>query len=961
MTPQIEQLKELFELALSQPSAERNAFVRDACSGDWELESELSSLLEAHDKSLGFFEKLSEELIAPALSAAELDDQDDSTGTDKTVSHYEFVERIGGGGMGIVYKARDTRLGRTVALKFLPRRQASNPAARARLLAEARSASSLDHPNIGVVYEIAETADARQFIAMAWYDGETLKDKIRRGPLPVPEVVKLVSQLGSALAAAHNAGIVHRDVKPANVILTPGGSVKLVDFGIAKLMSAEDGEAHAAGTIAYMSPEQTRSAAVDARTDIWSLGVLLYEMLTGSRPFKRDTTDQLIAAIRNDEPIDLFSLRPEVPASLAQVVDTCLQKHPSQRFQSADDFSAAITALDTGDRSLTDHGITRHPAQAPGGRIQRTWIAIAGAALLVLVVAFVGYRKFLSHNASASSATAFKPVSVAVLSFADAAAPESERYLSVALPEQIGTELSRFGAVTVPGYPSTEGLAKSGSIQEAARESGASYVVTGTVSRVAGRAAMNIQLVDGRTGRSLWHRTYDPMSPDRARVVNEAAKEILASLGLDLTRREEKRLDASPTISPRAYDLYLRGRYAELAATPRRSFLTPEPGEMRQAQALYAQAKALDPNFAQARARLALSHMYSATSYDTTRARLDQARTEAEAALRLDSSMFEAHDALAQLWGQTGNQQKSLDEMEAGLRSAPNNIALLFPLGLSLVRAGRWEEGIARLERLLQLDPRNPPALSQIGVLYGRLRKNDKAMAAFNRLLRAWPDDYNIAIIKGQCFLRWAGSADTLVAELNRIPRQWDQGGMATYGWYTAYRTERKFREGLAMLERSPTRLSFDRQIYHPRALMRAELYEGLGDTRLARTNYDSARAILVDSVAAHPATPSMHTALGLAYAGLGKKREALQQADLARALVPVSSNSVLSTAYMGISVEIFAHVGELDRAFETIELMMSMPAGREMTVAYLRVWPGFDKLRGDPRFDQIVERYTTK
>jgi serine/threonine-protein kinase len=142
---------------------------------------------------------------------------------------------------------------------------------------------------------------------------------------------------------------------------------------------------------------------------------------------------------------------------------------------------------------------------------------------------------------------------------------------------------------------------------------------------------------------------------------------------------------------------------------------------------------------------------------------------------------------------------------------------------------------------------------------------------------------------------------------------------------------------------------------------MRAELYEGLGDTRLARTNYDSARAILVDSVTAHPATPSMHTALGLAYAGLGKKREALQQADLARALVPVSSNSVLSTAYMGISVEIFAHVGELDRAFETIELMMSMPAGREMTVAYLRVWPGFDKLRGDPRFDQIVERYTTK
>ena len=163
------------------------------------------------------------------------------------------------------------------------------------------------------------------------------------------------------------------------------------------------------------------------------------------------------------------------------------------------------------------------------------------------------------------------------------------------------------------------------------------------------------------------------------------------------------------------------------------------------------------------------------------------------------------------------------------------------------------------------------------------------------------------------------------------------------------------------MLARSPTRLSYDKQIYHPTALMRAELYEGLGDTRSARINYDSARAILVDSVAAHPANPSIHTALGLAYAGLGRKREALEQADAARALVPVSKNSVVSTAYMGISVEIFAHVGELDRAFETIELMMSMPAGREMSVAFLRVWPGFDKLRPDPRFTQILERYSPK
>src|SRR6476646_10570386 len=189
MTPQIEQLKELFELALSQPSAERNEFVRDACSGDTELERELSSLLEAHDASFGFFEKLAEELTVPALSPIDPDDTDEVAGIDKKVSHYELLGRIGKGGMGVIYKARDTRLGRTVALKFLPGRHALNPDARARLLAEARAASALDHPNIGVVYEIGEADTGPQFIAMAWYDGETLKEKVSRGQLAFSEAV----------------------------------------------------------------------------------------------------------------------------------------------------------------------------------------------------------------------------------------------------------------------------------------------------------------------------------------------------------------------------------------------------------------------------------------------------------------------------------------------------------------------------------------------------------------------------------------------------------------------------------------------------------------------------------------------------------------------------------------------------------------------------------------------------
>ncbi len=230
--------------------------------------------------------------------------------------------------------------GRTVALKFLPHRQASNPAARARLLAEARSASSLDHPNIGVVHDSADLGNGQRFIAMAWYDGKTLKHKHRNGPLPVAQSVEIAKQIADALTAAHRAGIIHRDVKPANVVLIPTGTAKLLDFGIAKLISDnEDDIDSAAGTVAYMSPEQTRKRNVDARTDTWSLGVLLYEILAGQRPFSGDTDEQNFAAIRDQEPAPLASIRPDIPDALLRIVERRARKDPDNRFQTAESFA----------------------------------------------------------------------------------------------------------------------------------------------------------------------------------------------------------------------------------------------------------------------------------------------------------------------------------------------------------------------------------------------------------------------------------------------------------------------------------------------------------------------------------------------------------------------------------------------------------------------------------------------
>ena len=514
----------------------------------------------------------------------------------------------------------------------------------------------------------------------------------------------------------------------------------------------------------------------------------------------------------------------------------------------------------------------------------------------------------------------------------------------------------------MPAYISSrnyEGSTKPDS--QIAREMGSSSLVTGTVLRDGVSRRLELQLIDGKTGRRLWTRTYNASGALAMDVVRHAAGDILSSLRITLSNSERKQLSINPTNNARAYDLYLQGRFAELSGISRNVWVPLPLANIQRAQALYAQARALDPEFARTRAKLALSHMYSSSTYDTTKARLDQARLEAEIALRLDPSLSDAHDALSQYWSRYANQQKIVDEMEIALRRAPNNVDLLFALGLRLVGAGRWEEGTARLDRAMRLDPRNQAVAWQSAIIYGRLRLNGKAMPLFNRIIEISPDDYLARIIKGHSYLRWRGSTDTLAAEMRNVPPNWDEQGMATYARYTVFRVQHRYREGLAMLDHAPTSLSWDTQIYHPKSLMRAEMYVGLGDSIAARRNFGIARALLADSSAAHPNMPGIHSALGLAFAGLGRKQEAIAEAERAIKLVPVSANSMLATAFMGLAIEIFAKVGERDRALQMIELLLSMPSGREITVPFLRAWPGFDPLRSDPRFDELIARFSSK
>jgi len=365
-----EAIRRLFDAIVELTSTEQAE--RLAAIDDTLLRQEVASLLDTYRRSDGTIADLDELRAMLARPAADVDPH---RLVGRRIRQYVVEAHLGGGGMGVVYRARDTKLRRHVALKFLPPHRSAHPEANERFMREARAASALDHPRIGTIHEIAETEEGQIFIAMAYYAGQTLKAKItREGPLPVEEAIGHAIQIAEGLARAHEAGIIHRDVKPANVMVTNRGRVKLVDFGLARAtgqpalprtgqgptavvdQSQLTRTGQALGTAAYMSPEQARGETVDARTDLWSLGAVLYEMLTGRRPFRRSRPEAVIDAILNEEPKPVSSLQPEVPSVLASVIERCLQKDSNERYATAaallDDLRAAHANADGASLSI---------------------------------------------------------------------------------------------------------------------------------------------------------------------------------------------------------------------------------------------------------------------------------------------------------------------------------------------------------------------------------------------------------------------------------------------------------------------------------------------------------------------------------------------------------------------------------------------------------------------------------
>ncbi len=472
----------------------------------------------------------------------------------KTISHYKILSKLGEGGMGVVYKAEDTKLDRFVALKFLPAHMSQDAENKKRFIHEAKAASALDHANICTIYEIDETEDGQMFIAMACYEGESLKDRIESGPLPIDEALEIAIHTARGLAKAHSKEIVHRDIKPANILLTEDGVVKIVDFGLAKLAGRTQltKEGTSMGTVAYMSPEQTQGIAVDHRTDIWALGALIYEMVSGRQPFEGDYEQAVMYSIMNEAPEPITGLRTGVPMELERIINKALAKDPKERYQYIDEKLVDLQSLQKQNES--GGGKTKvQPAGMKSGPKKRLYLYSAVFLVSILAI-FAGLRFLQTDNAAIDS--------IMVLPLQNYSGEPEQEYFVDGMTEALITELSKISGLRVISRTSSMRYKNTDKTPpEIAGEINVGALVEGSVLRDGGRVRITAQLIDARADKHLWAENYDRDLENILQLHTEVARAIAKQVQIKLTPRDEARLARAETVDPEVYQLYLRGRY----------------------------------------------------------------------------------------------------------------------------------------------------------------------------------------------------------------------------------------------------------------------------------------------------------------------------------------------------------------------------------------------------------------
>ena len=960
MTPErFQTIEEIFLAAVEQEPEQVSAFLDAACEGDEALRRKVEALLTSDQRAGRFIER-----SAVGLATKIIENGQAKLFVGQTIGHYKISESIGTGGMGEVYLAADIVAGRKAALKLLPLRFTGDTERLKRFEQEAHAVVGLNHPNILTVYEIGEDHSIH-YIASELIEGETLRERLAREPMQLSEAVDVAIQVAGALAAAHEARIVHRDIKPENIMLRPDGYVKVLDFGIAKLAEeqlpatmsrdealflVETNLGSILGTVRYMSPEQACGAPVDKTTDIWSLGVVFYEMLTGHAPFTGDTPKEVMSSIIEKEPPPLTRYIAHAPTELQQIVSKTLRKDRTQRYRGAHELLQALKDL----RRKLEAELER--AAAP---LWLRWARSPAAPVLVLTIAALALAlPFYRHRNMATSLPPEK--SIAVLPFENLNAEKENAFFAAGIEDELLSDLSKIKDLKVISHTSVMQY-KSGitrNLKEIAQQLGVANVVEGSVGQSGDHLRVSVQLIDARTDTHLWAEHYDRDVADVFAVETEIAKQIAEQLRAQLTGREEQAIAAIPTNNPAAYDAYLRGLAYSLKTGTTVSSAVGSQKYLRE-------AVHMDPKFALGWALLSYVDAlgYLTANLPPTDALREEARNAAETALALQPTLGEAlHAKGFYYYACLKDYDTAVRYFEQARQFLPNSSRIPESLAYVARRRGQWDISETCFKQAERLDPRNVFLLTQHALSYVALRRFPDALGKLDQVLNITPDDLDIVVTQAG-IAQSEGDlprASALLAPLH--PNVGEHQALATQVYQ-------------AILERRPEQVipRLKEVLARPRpslGYLNGWLRFWLGwaqevadDHTGAQENWRQARSELEPLLKEQPENHYLIESLALINMALGDKGVALSLAERAMAVNPVAKDALDASVSVDAFARVAARTGEPERAIAALQKLLSMPSvGRmtgkaPLTPALLRLDPMFDPLRNDPRFQALLRK----
>jgi non-specific serine/threonine protein kinase len=848
------------------------------------------------------------------------------------VSHYRIFSKIGAGGMGEVYLAEDSKLSRKVALKFLPQHLCQDEDSRTRLTREAKAAAKLDHPNIVPVYEVGEL-QGRPFFAMAHIEGKSLREVIKEAKLSIAETTDLTKQICEGLHEAHTAGVVHRDIKPGNIIIDKNGKPRLLDFGLATL-SGEDkltATGSTLGTVGYMSPEQIEGAKVDHRSDLFSAGVILYEMLTGRRPFEGDNAAAVVKAVTDSTPEPIARFKSGVTGELQQIVDKALSKEPSLRYQHADEMLADLKRLQL-------------DTPRPGRSRLGLWIA---AAVIVIVGGYLTFESFIPDDSIDSPP---ERIMLAVLPFENLGDPEDE-YFADGITEEIIGKLARLSGLGVISRTSSMQYEDSEkSLREIGNELGAEYILEGTVRWVHSGDQSHIrvqpQLIRVENDVHIWADSYDAVFEDVLGLQSQIALSIADALNISLLSSERAALSDARPVDPEVYDLYLRAANYKVY-----NFETNQAAIDDLKRAIE-----LDPTFAPAYARLAAAMVIQFRWFgERALGAVSEARIHAERAIELDSTAADGYAALAEyLYDVEDDLGQAMYYLQLASAKEPDNAHVMGLMGEVMFMEGKFEASRQLYERALTVDPAQPQHM--LATIFEWHREWQPLVAYYDKLILFYPDSVKYRVFRAQAIGNMTLSLDSMKAHLPTEidtmvsayshPALWDAFIHAgAYEW-----ADRGARDKLGRC-----RLAVDSAETYLFLVVVHYLMEDRQAPLIADTVITMFSRFLDNESPSSLRFDIVRTQLALTYALRGDSSIADSLCRLVLAKSPADDWSSLSTI-LDVCANTLSIIGEKDRAIDILEELMSRPS--VVSLFTLKFNRGYDPLRNHPRFQALIEKY---